>query len=91
MVEERLDRALANMKWLSIFSDVRLLNTLASHSHHSPILLQCEPVQICCYKYSFKFENRRLQEEEIEEVVNVGWNRDKGVEINQRISGSRKN
>lgn len=43
MVEERLDRALPNSVWLDLFSDAKLVNLLASHSDHSPILLHCEP------------------------------------------------
>lgn len=60
---------------------------LTSHSDHSPILLQCELVQSCYYNYSYKFENRWLEEEEIDEVVSVVWNRETDVEVNQRIYG----
>lgn len=44
MVEERLDRALANPKWIACFPNVRLQNLVASHSNHTPILLQCDMV-----------------------------------------------
>ncbi|GAU43245.1 hypothetical protein TSUD_241360 [Trifolium subterraneum] len=41
VTEERLDRAMASTSWLQLFPHVRLSNLLASHSDHSPILLQC--------------------------------------------------
>ncbi|GAU25945.1 hypothetical protein TSUD_16830 [Trifolium subterraneum] len=40
VIEERLDRAMASTSWLQLFPQVRLTNLLASHSDHSPILLQ---------------------------------------------------
>ncbi|MCH96052.1 endonuclease/exonuclease/phosphatase family protein [Trifolium medium] len=44
VIEERLDRAMANSKWLMIYQSAKLLNLLASHSDHSPILLQNSPL-----------------------------------------------
>jgi hypothetical protein len=43
VIEERFDRAMANSKWLMIYPNVKLLNLHASHSDHSPILLQSSP------------------------------------------------
>jgi hypothetical protein len=40
VVEERLDRAMTNSLWLARYPNVKLTNLLASHSDHSPILLQ---------------------------------------------------
>ncbi|GAU19619.1 hypothetical protein TSUD_383140, partial [Trifolium subterraneum] len=40
VIEERLDRAMTSTSWLQLFPHVRLTNLLASHSDHSPILLQ---------------------------------------------------
>ncbi|GAU30671.1 hypothetical protein TSUD_31430 [Trifolium subterraneum] len=40
LAAERLDRAMASTSWLQLFPQVRLSNLLASHSDHSPILLQ---------------------------------------------------
>jgi hypothetical protein len=85
VIEERLDRAMANTEWLSLFPNVRLLNLLTSHSDHNPILLHSKPVQRNCYQYSFKFENSWFKEEEIEEVVTRGWALDRELEITDRI------
>jgi hypothetical protein len=40
VIQERFDRAMANSAWLMMYPNVKLLNLLASHSDHSPILLQ---------------------------------------------------
>ncbi|MCH80000.1 hypothetical protein A2U01_0000762, partial [Trifolium medium] len=86
VIEERLDRAMANSAWLMKYPNVRLLNLLTSHSDHSPILLQNSPMVTNVRTYSFWFENTWLKEEDVEEVVEDGWGRDRGVEITSRIS-----
>ncbi|PNX81632.1 endonuclease/exonuclease/phosphatase family protein, partial [Trifolium pratense] len=45
VIEERLDRAMASSDWLALFPEVKLTNLVASHSDHSPILLQTDPVR----------------------------------------------
>jgi endonuclease/exonuclease/phosphatase family metal-dependent hydrolase len=52
-IEERLDRALVTTAWLTKFPNAKLTNLLSSHSDHSPILLQCNPVLRHHYKYEF--------------------------------------
>jgi hypothetical protein len=81
IVEERLDRAMANSLWLLRYSNVKLTNLLASHSDHSPILLQNSPMTRSEGVYSFRFENSWLKEEDIGEVVDEGWGRDRGGDI----------
>jgi hypothetical protein len=84
--EERLDRALATLEWPYLFPNAKLINLLASHSDHSPILLQCTPVIRQEYRYAFKFENSWLKEEDIDEVVVEGWNSGVGTEIVHRLT-----
>ncbi|XP_058741816.1 uncharacterized protein LOC131614184 [Vicia villosa] len=48
MIEERLDRSLITSEWLRLFPSAKLLNLIASHSNHTPILLCCDPVPIYC-------------------------------------------
>jgi len=43
-VEERLDRALANQAWFSIFPEATLENLVALASDHYPTLLNCLPI-----------------------------------------------
>jgi exonuclease III len=73
VVEERLDRAMVTPNWADFFPNVRLLNLLASHSDHSPLLLQTDLVVVMRHSHSFKFENNWLEEPDIEEVVSNGW------------------
>ncbi|CAL5204976.1 unnamed protein product [Lathyrus oleraceus] len=68
-----------------MFPNVKLVNLLASHFNHSPFLLQGETVQISNNKFSFKFENKWLQEEDITVVVKSGWKQREDVEIENRI------
>jgi hypothetical protein len=84
-IEERLDRAMVSSDWLALFPEAKLINLLASHSDHSPILLQSDPMLRTNYKYSFKFENSWLKEEDVGVVVEAGWCRDMLVEVTDRI------
>jgi exonuclease III len=84
VIEERLDRAMANTDWLLNFPNAQLTNLLASHSDHSPILLQTSPTVRNGKTYSFRFENIWLQEDEINEVVEEGWGRERSVDIIQK-------
>ncbi|PNY14675.1 ribonuclease H [Trifolium pratense] len=81
VIEERLDRAMANSKWLMNFPNVKLVNLLTSHSDHSPILLQNSPMTRNGKSYSFRFENSWLKEEDIGVVVEEGWGRERGTDI----------
>ncbi|MCI12502.1 endonuclease/exonuclease/phosphatase family protein, partial [Trifolium medium] len=86
VIEERLDRAMANSKWLLIFPSVKLVNLLTSHSDHSPILLQNSPTVRNGRTYSFRFENSWLKEDDIGEVVEEGWGRERGVDITSKTT-----
>ncbi|XP_058769081.1 uncharacterized protein LOC131642937 [Vicia villosa] len=86
MIEERLDRALANSEWLASFPLAKLSNLIASHSDHSPILLDCAPVQRVGRSFQFRFENNWLQEDGITEVVSNGWHCEEHIDVVKRIS-----
>jgi len=45
VVEERLDRAMVNSFLEETFSNVKLMNLIASYFDHNPILLNSEPVE----------------------------------------------
>ncbi|MCH80176.1 hypothetical protein A2U01_0000939, partial [Trifolium medium] len=85
VIEERLDRAMASSDWLALFPEVKLINLLASHSDHSPILLQTDPMLRTNFTFSFKFENLWLKEEDVGEVVEKGWCREACVEVTERV------
>ncbi|XP_058745871.1 uncharacterized protein LOC131618721 [Vicia villosa] len=73
MIEERFDRSLANPQRLQLFPTTKLINLIATHSDHSPILLKCDTVQIRRNRRSFKFENWWLKEEGVQNVVQQSW------------------
>ncbi|XP_073278702.1 uncharacterized protein [Primulina huaijiensis] len=72
-VEEQLDRALATAHWKSRFAQATLTNLLASHSDHSPILLDTEPGGVQTAAWKFRFENRWLKEQELTDIVTGHW------------------
>jgi exonuclease III len=86
VIEERLDRAMANSQWLMTYPGVKLVNLISSHSDHSPILLQNSLVISNGRTYSFRFENSWLKEEDIDEVVQESWGREHGADIISRTS-----
>ncbi|GAU23029.1 hypothetical protein TSUD_336770 [Trifolium subterraneum] len=86
VIEERLDRAMANSKWLMNYPNAKLLNLLASHSDHSPILLQNSPMIRNGSPHSFRFENSWLKEDDIDLVVEEGWGRERGTDITFKTS-----
>ncbi|MCH93186.1 endonuclease/exonuclease/phosphatase family protein, partial [Trifolium medium] len=81
VIEERLDRAMANSQWLMSYPTVKLVNLITSHSDHSPILLQNSPMLQNGKTYSFRFENSWLKEDDIAEVVEEGWGRERGGDV----------
>lgn len=72
-IEERLDRAMTNQKWLSLFPQARLINLIAPISDHSSIFLQCEPVLQCFRRKKFRFENSWLAEHDFMGIVRKEW------------------
>lgn len=72
-VGERLDRALVTPNWLSLYPDAHLINGLAPISDHSPFFLKTCDTVAPRRQSSFKFENKWLREEGIEDVVREGW------------------
>jgi hypothetical protein len=90
LIEERLDRSMANPQWLTTYPGVKLVNFLTSHSDHSHILLQNSPITTNGRTYSFRFENSWLQEEDIIDVVEDGWGREHGTNVVTRTNRCAK-
>ncbi|XVF73428.1 hypothetical protein PTKIN_Ptkin12aG0201100 [Pterospermum kingtungense] len=61
-VEERLDRALVNDGWLSLFPHARLRNLVTPISDHSPILLNFVVNDSIPAPRFFRFENKWMSE-----------------------------
>ncbi|XP_074373815.1 uncharacterized protein LOC141714180 [Apium graveolens] len=69
MMEVRLDRALTNTEWLSLFPMAKLYNIEGTSSDHSPILLVPQVVAHIHAPYRFKFENAWMMEPMCEVIV----------------------
>lgn len=73
-VEERLDRALANSAWFSLFPTATLHNLEAPSSDDYPILLNKSPVERPhLYKCNFRYENAWYTEPGFKDFVIDAW------------------
>lgn len=70
---ERLDRYLANPKWLETFSDASVTHLTRTHSDHSPLTLTLHPPLITPNRRPFKFETMWLTNPSFESVVHKSW------------------
>jgi hypothetical protein len=75
VVEERLDRALANNSWLNQFSNALLENLVAPVSNHYPLLLhRCYVSRPHAPPRKFRYENMWQLEPGFMEIVTDSWN-----------------
>ncbi|XP_074352375.1 uncharacterized protein LOC141691545 [Apium graveolens] len=72
-IEIRLDRVLANAKWLELFLTVKVYNLEGSPSDHSPLLLVPESQHKWVKKHKFRFENAWLLEPACFQIVKDYW------------------
>jgi len=83
---ERLDRAMANPEWCTLFPSFSVLTMAARTSDHSPILVSFSPHQLDRQgqgpvRRSFKFEASWTSDVECGEVISTAWSNDKTGEI----------
>ncbi|XP_042974736.1 uncharacterized protein LOC122306373 [Carya illinoinensis] len=73
--KERLDRALANLRWKGVYTEVSVETLPVICSDHSPILLSCSFERCSDYRFhsSFKYEANRINERGCREVVSEAW------------------
>ncbi|MCH82709.1 endonuclease/exonuclease/phosphatase family protein [Trifolium medium] len=83
--EERLDRALVTQAWYDMFPNCQLHNVVADRSDHYPILLKLFEGNRKKIMREFKFENSWLQEDDLERVVQEGWNKGVNGEVMSRL------
>lgn len=64
-IQERLDRALANCEWCSLFPYVTMMVLVASCSYHNPVFVYFSEVKEARqnYRRSFKFEEAWTKDE----------------------------
>lgn len=72
-------------RWLHLHGiadmNVFLTNLIASHTDHSPILLNTEPQNIRISAWAFRFENNWLHEWDLPEVVARNWTSNGNIDV----------
>ncbi|XP_062088747.1 uncharacterized protein LOC133795307 [Humulus lupulus] len=77
-IEVRLDRGLANQKWLDFFPLAKLFNLEVSSSDHCPLLLDpCYRQRVFLHR-GFKFENAWIRELLCQQIIENSWNSCRG-------------
>ncbi|XP_042958110.1 uncharacterized protein LOC122293656 [Carya illinoinensis] len=76
--KERLDRGMANKKWIEMFPDARVNTLVALCSDHRPILLEGTSGrgQGSHFHYQFKYEMNWAKEDGCKETVAEAWQRE---------------
>lgn len=80
-MEEQLDRAMVSYVWKTRFRNALLTNLIASHSDHSPIVLDTEPHEIKRSSLKFRFENKWLQKQDIPDIIQSHWNSNSNMDV----------
>jgi hypothetical protein len=90
-VEEKLDRALANVNWCNMFPNAKLECLTATASDHYPLLfswdkrgIQSKPPR------NFKFENSWLIEPNFTQFMQQTWHSCAGSTITQKLNKCAK-
>lgn len=85
-IKERLDKALANDLWCSLFHNAKLSNVEASTSDHTPIFLTFMQTVRSRNIQKFKFENAWLRERTCRDIVDQSWKSNAEFPTIRRIS-----
>lgn len=88
--KERLDRAVANPEWCSIFPKVSVLVLAARTSDHSPLVISFDEdgYERKFHMRGFKFEAWWTNDVECSNIINSAWNED--MSVNVSISNVRE-
>ncbi|XP_030497973.2 uncharacterized protein LOC115713626 [Cannabis sativa] len=84
-IEVCLDRGLADLAWLQIFSSTKLYNLEISTSDHSPILLELFTTAVQQRVTRFRLENAWLRELLCYQLIKDFWDGCGDVEVQQKI------
>ncbi|GAU39464.1 hypothetical protein TSUD_158950 [Trifolium subterraneum] len=85
-VEEKLDRALANMDWCNMFVDAKLECLTTTASDHYPLLLSWEcKTDLTLFPKQFKFEQAWLLEPNFKQFVHQQWNSSEHQTVTQKL------
>ncbi|XP_075480655.1 uncharacterized protein LOC142521325 [Primulina tabacum] len=90
-VEERIERALVNNGWTTIFPHGTLSNCTAPISDHSPILLTTENKILSGKRRGFRFKNKWLHEPGLSEVVRESWVNSSSTRLTDKLQYTADN
>ncbi|KAL3034328.1 hypothetical protein AAZX31_02G187900 [Glycine max] len=76
VVKECLGRAMANPKWLELFSEAYLINLVASIFDHTPLLLCSD----CGQSHAW------LAKKDLPDVVKAGWEKEEGGNFLSKVN-----
>ncbi|XP_019163182.1 PREDICTED: uncharacterized protein LOC109159537 [Ipomoea nil] len=85
MIEEKLDRILANDSWLNLFEGVQALSLTVPYSDHRPLILTPVTLPSVRKRARFCFDNMWLREEACREIVTHSWDRSIGLDTLARV------
>ncbi|KAL8148453.1 hypothetical protein AgCh_005718 [Apium graveolens] len=85
-IEVKLDRALVNKEFVTIFTEVKLTNLELSTLDHSPIFFELAKVVYSVNNKVFTFENAWLREPMCRQIVEEVWNRRKINQIDSLLN-----
>lgn len=73
LIQERLDRAVANPSWRIMFPNAEVSHLPRVHSDHCPVLLDFNPRRVVGQEKPFRFETMWLSHPTFESVVIRSW------------------
>ncbi|XP_019178334.1 PREDICTED: uncharacterized protein LOC109173550 [Ipomoea nil] len=85
MIEEKLDRFLANDSWLNMFEGAQALSLSTTYSDHLPLVITPVMRPRTRRKARFCFDNMWIREESRREIVAHSWDRTVGLGTLERI------
>lgn len=86
VVKECLGRAMANPKWLELFSEAYLINLVASIFYHTHLLLCSDCGQSHVFNKRFWFEKAWLAKKDLPDVVKAGWEKEEGGNFLSKVN-----
>lgn len=84
VLKERLDRGLANDKWLSMFNNYRLYHIDSATSDHSALLLKSVQQHIT-FQHTFRVNNVWGEKDECRNLVHSCWSVNGTLPIESRL------
>lgn len=88
LIEKRIDQATGVLSWHYMLPNATLKNLVPPISDHSPILLDTSLTFVHRRPRGFKFENKWLDEQNINRVVQRSWDNFKDFGLIQRLNAT---